>query len=65
MTSANKTPHNNINNVPKNKLLEETAKVDKVLSKFKTYSITKTNELLYAGSLEKGTIVEEKVAKQD
>ena len=65
MTSINKTPHNNINNVPKNKLLEETAKVDKVLSKFKTYSITKTNELLYAGSLEKGTIVEEKVAKQD
>ena len=65
MTSVNKTPHNNINNVPKNKLLEETAKVDKVLSKFKTYSITKTNELLYAGSLEKGTIVEEKVAKQD
>ena len=65
MTSVNKTPHNNINNVPKNKLLEETAKVDKVFSKFKTYSITKTNELLYAGSLEKGTIVEEKVAKQD
>ena len=65
MTSINKTPHNNINNVPKNKLLEETAKVDKVLSKFKTYSTTKTNELLYAGSLEKGTIVEEKVAKQD
>ena len=65
MTSINKTLHNNINNVPKNKLLEETAKVDKVLSKFKTYSITKTNELLYAGSLEKGTIVEEKVAKQD
>ena len=65
MTSINKTPHNNINNVPKNKLLEETAQVDKVLSKFKTYSITKTNELLYAGSLEKGTIVEEKVAKQD
>ena len=31
--------------MPKKKLLEETAKVDKVLSKFKTYSITKTNEL--------------------
>ena len=29
-------------NVPKKKLLEQTAKVDKVLSKFKTYSITKT-----------------------
>ena len=36
----------------KNKLplLEETAKVDKFLSKFKTHSITKTNELFYAGA---------------
>ena len=34
--------------MPKKKLLEETAKVDKVLSKFKTHSITKTNELFYA-----------------
>ena len=34
--------------VPNKKLLEETAKVDKVLSKFKTHSITKTNELFYA-----------------
>ena len=32
-------------NVPKKKLLEEKAKVDEVLSKFKTHSITKTNEL--------------------
>ena len=32
------------------KFLEETAKVDKVLSKFKTHSITKTNELFYAGA---------------
>ena len=39
-----------LRNVPKKKLLEETAKVDKVLSKFKTHSITKTNELLYAGA---------------
>ena len=31
-----------LRNVPKKKLLEETAKVDKVLSKFKTHSITKT-----------------------
>ena len=30
--------------MPKKKLLEETAKVDKVLSKFKTHSNTKTNE---------------------
>ena len=37
--------------MPKKKLLEETAKVDKVLSKFKTHSITKTNELLYAGAV--------------
>ena len=37
-----------LRNVPKKKLLEETAKVDKVLSKFKTHSITKTNELVYA-----------------
>ena len=36
--------------VPKKKLLEEAAKVDKVLSKFKTDSITKTNELFYAGA---------------
>ena len=34
--------------MPKKKLLEETDKVDKVLSKFKTHSITKTNELFYA-----------------
>ena len=34
--------------VPKKNLLEETAKVDKVLCKFKTHSITKTNELFYA-----------------
>ena len=36
--------------MPKKKLLEETAKVDKVLSKFKTHSITKNNELFYAGA---------------
>ena len=34
--------------LPKKKSLDETAKVDKVLSKFKTHTITKTNELLYA-----------------
>ena len=33
----------------KKKLLEETAKVDNVLSQFKTHSIRKTNELFYAG----------------
>ena len=40
-----------LENVPKKKLLEETAKVDKVLSKFKTHGITKTNELFYAGAV--------------
>ena len=40
-----------LRNVPKKKLLEETGKVDKVLSKFKTHSITKTNELFYAGAV--------------
>ena len=39
-----------LRNVPKKKLLEETAKADKVMSKFKTHSITKTNELFYAGA---------------
>ena len=37
-----------LRNVPKKKLLEETAKVDKVLNK--THRITKTNELFYAGA---------------
>ena len=37
-----------LRNVSKKKLLEETVKVDKVLCKFKTHSITKTNELFYA-----------------
>ena len=39
-----------LRNVPKKILLGKTAKVDKVLSKFKTHSITKTNELFYAGA---------------
>ena len=37
-----------LRNVPKKKLLEETAKVDKVLSKFKKNSVKKTSKLLYA-----------------
>ena len=36
-----------LRNVLKKKLLEETAKVDKV----KTHSITKTNKLLYPGAV--------------
>ena len=40
-----------LTDIPKKKLLEETAKVDKVLCKFKTHSITKTNELFYAGAV--------------
>ena len=37
-----------LRNKPKKRLLEQTPKVDKVLSKFKTHSITMTNELFYA-----------------
>ena len=37
--------------MPRKKLLEKTAKVDKVLSKFKTDSITMTNQLFYAGAV--------------
>ena len=40
-----------LRNVQNKKLLEETAKLDKVLSKFKTHSIAKTNELFYAGAV--------------
>ena len=40
-----------LRNVPKKKLLDETAKVDKVLGKFRAHSITKTNELFYAGAV--------------
>ena len=39
-----------LRNVPKKKFLEESAKVDKDLSRFKTDNITKTNELFYAGA---------------
>ena len=38
-----------LRNVPKKKLLEDPAKVDKILSKSKTHRITKTNELFYTG----------------
>ena len=40
-----------LRNLPRKKLLEETTKVDEVLSKFKTHGITKTNELFYAGAV--------------
>ena len=40
-----------LRNVPKKNSLEETAKIDKVLSKFKTHSITKTKEFFYAGAV--------------
>ena len=39
-----------LRDIPKKKLLEETAKVDKVLLKFQTHSITKSDELFYAGA---------------
>ena len=37
--------------IPKKKLLKETAKAHTVLCKFKTNSITRTNELFYAGAV--------------
>ena len=37
--------------MPKKKLLEGTAKVDQVFSKFKKHSIIKTNALFYAGAV--------------
>ena len=37
-----------LRDIPKKKLLEETAEVGRVLCKFKTHSMTKTNELFYA-----------------
>ena len=40
-----------LKNEPKKKLLEETAKVDKLLSKLTMHSTTKTNKLLYPGAL--------------
>ena len=40
-----------LRDISRKKLLEEVAKVDKVLSKFKTHSITKTNQLFYAGAV--------------
>ena len=52
-----------LRNVPKKRLLEETAKVDKVLSKFKTHSITKTNELFYAGAVVVTNRLGEKIDK--
>ena len=63
-----------LRDIPKKKLLEETAKADKVLRKFKTHNTTKSNELFYAGAVvltnrlgvkinkaEKGTNVEEEL----
>ena len=40
-----------LRDIPKKKLLKETAEVDKVSCKFKTHIITKTNELFYVGSV--------------
>ena len=52
-----------LRNVPKKKLLEETAKVDKVLSKFKTHSITKTNEMFHAEAVVATNRLEVKIDK--
>ena len=40
-----------VRNVPKKTFFEETAMVDKVLSKFETDNFTVTNQLLYAGAV--------------
>ena len=40
-----------LRDISKKELLEETAKVDKVLCKFEAHNITKTNELSYAGAV--------------
>ena len=40
-----------LRNVPKKKLLEETSRVDKVLSKFKIHSITKTMNCSMEGAV--------------
>ena len=40
-----------LKDAPKKNLLEKTAKVDKVLCKFKTHSITKINLLFYEGAV--------------
>ena len=52
-----------LRNIPNKKLLEETAKVDKALCKFKTHSITKTNELFYAGGVVVTNMVRVKINK--
>ena len=49
--------------MPKKKLLEATAKVDKVLSKFKTHSIIKTNEFFYSGAFVVTKILRVKIDK--
>ena len=49
--------------MPKKKLLVETAKVDKVLRKFKTQSIAKTNDLFYAGAVVVTSRLEVKIDK--
>ena len=40
-----------LRNVPKKKLLEDTGKVDQVLSQLKTHSITKNIELFHVGAV--------------
>ena len=40
-----------LRDIPKKKILEETAKIDKVLSKFKTHTIAKTKDSFCAGNI--------------
>ena len=51
--------------VPNKKLLEEIPQIDKVLSKFKTHSITKTNELFYAEAVVVTNRLGVKIDKED
>ena len=54
-----------LKDTPKKKLLGETAKIDKVLCKFKTHSITKTNKLFYAVAVVVSNRLEVKINKAE
>ena len=52
-----------LRDVPKKKLAEEIAKVDKILCKFIAHNITKTNELFYVGAVNVTNRLEVKIKK--
>ena len=53
-----------LRDIPKKKLFEKIAKVDKVLCRFKTHSITKTNNLFYAGAVVVTNSLVERINKE-